>query len=167
MSTTLTSALKLILTHTYQNGLDLSNPVDDLRIDLSATMANGTSTNQADMVWHDRRTLVATSENIDLAGSLTSVFGATLTFATCKALLINNRTTTAGATLTVGGAAANAFSAIFADATDKLIIQPGGCALFFAPRTGYTVTAATGDILKIDAGAATVEYDIYILGTTA
>lgn len=167
MATTLTSKLKLILTHTFQNSLDLSAPIDDLRLDLSDELAQGTATDQADQVWHDRRTLVGVTENLDLAGALTNAFGSTITFVTLKALVLHNRTLTTAATLTVGGAAANAFATPFGAATDKIIVQPDGLLLLWAPRTGYAVTAATGDILKLDPGSATVEYDIYLLGTTA
>ena len=45
-------------------------------------------------------------------------------------------------------------------------VRPGGEALFVAPGTGWTVTPATGDLLRIlNGGAGTpVTYDIMIIG---
>jgi hypothetical protein len=168
MATTLTTTLTLLLEAVaQQEGVDLSTPEDRLSLDKSDRLADGISTDQADVLWHDTRTLAATSEDLDLAGSLTDGMGNTVTFAAVKGILIHNTNTTAGETLTLGGAASSAFASIFGDSSDKLVIRPDGLALLWAPRVGYTVTAGTGDKLKVDAGAATIIYDILIVGTSA
>lgn len=168
MSTTLAARLQLILTHAFVSALDLTNPVDNARIDLSANLADGSAAGQANQVWHDRRTLVAASELINLSGTganaKPNAFGETAAFATVKGLVIRNRTTTSGANLIVGNASA-AFVTPFNAATDRLKIYPGGLIVLWAPNTGYAVTGTTADDLKLDSGSATIEYDIYIIGT--
>lgn len=159
--------LTAILGWTHTSALDQSTITDSSQINLSDTLASGTAVDQADQIWHDRRTLTATSENLDLAGSLVNAFGATLTFARIKGILIKNRSTTAGANLIVGGAAANQFP-LFSDVTDKIPIGPDGFFFYYDPSAaGKVVTAGTGDQLKIDAGASTIDYDIVLIGASA
>lgn len=168
MTTTLSARLQLLLTHAFVSTLDLSNPVDAARIDLSADLADGNAAGQANQVWHDRRTLIAASELINLSGTganaKTNAFGETVAFTTVKGLVIHNRTITAGANLIVGNASA-AFVTPFNAASSRVNVYPGGLLMLFAPNTGYAVTGTTADDLKLDAGAATIEYDIYIIGT--
>lgn len=152
--------------HTKTN--DLSTTKDRVELVISQAFANGTGNNQADLIFHDKRTLAdGASENLDLSGSLTDVFGSTLTFAKIKAIIIQNLSTTQ--ILTVGGAAANALINWVADATDKINIPPGGAFCIMAPLAGFAVTAGTGDILKIANGGAgdPADYNIWIIGTSA
>jgi hypothetical protein len=167
MATSLTSKLALTLTGTYTDDLDLQDVACNLRHSINDDLANGTAADQADLIFHDQRTLTATSEELDLAGGLTDAFGNTLTFVKIKALLIHNKSTTATEDLLVGGAAANAFIDWVASATDIVTVQPNAVFLLWSPNDGYTVTAATGDLLKIDSGADTITYDIIIIGTSA
>ena len=164
---TLQANLDLTARWNDRRALDLSTPVDAGAIALTDELLHGTAIDQADLLWHDRRTLAATSENLDLAGGLTDAFGQTLTFAKIKALLIKNRETIAGRTLKVGGHATAAFL-LFDNATDIYTIGPDGILLVWDPAlAGKVVTATTGDLLKIDAGANTVAYDILLIGTSA
>ncbi len=133
-------------------------------------LTSGIVANQADVLWSDTRTLNAsTTENIDLAGVLSSAFGSTITAAKLKFIIV---TAASGNTnnVLVGGAAANALP-LFADATDIVAVKPGGVFLLGTPIIGgqATVTAGTGDILKIaNSGATTgVTYTIAIVGTSA
>ena len=131
-------------------------------------MVTGTGSSQSDLVWSDTRSLAATSESIDLAVTLTSqLTGAVVTFAKVKAILIRNNTATTLHKLIVGGAAANQFINWVGDATDKIHVGPSGVFLLTSPVDGFAVTAATGDILKIDSGALTISYTIVIIGTSA
>lgn len=164
MATSLTTTLFGNLKCRYTNPLDLSTTIDQPTIDFGDTLIQGTGTDQANMVWGDQRSLSATSENLDLAGGLTDVFGTTITFTYIKGLLIKNSTATAGANLLVGGAAANAWYAPFNAATDIVKVGPNGSLLIWHPGAGWAVTAGTGDILKIDSGAATIIYKIMIIG---
>lgn len=144
----------------------LATASSSLNESISLSFADGTAANQANVLWSDSRTLTATSEDLDLAGVLASVYGVTVALARVKGLYIKN--THATASLTIGGASSNAWATLFGDATDKLVIPPGGFVLLAAPlATGYTVTAGTGDKLKIDSGASTIIYRIALLGCNA
>jgi hypothetical protein len=130
-------------------------------------LAQGTSTSQADMVFSDTRTLATnTSESLDLAGGVANVFGVTQTFAKVKALRIKSAAANT-TNLTVGNVT-NGFVGPFGVATGYLVIPPGGEILLTAPVAGWTVTASTGDLLKVaNAAGASADYDIDIVGTSA
>lgn len=132
------------------------------------SLANGTAANQADMVWTDTRTLAAsTGEDLDLAGVLTDAVGATMTFATIKAVMI---TAASGNTnnVVVSRPAANGV-VLFEAASDAIAVKPGGVFIWACPGTGVAVTAATGDLLHVENSAAgtSVDYSIIIIGTSA
>lgn len=167
MATSLSATLSFILNWTFTNALDLSTTSDSARLNKGDTLANGTGLDQADQLWHDTRSLAATTENLDLAGGITNAFGTTVTFARVKGILIHNKNTTAGHTLTIGGASSAAF-VLFVDTSDKYAIGPNGVFFAWEPSAaGKVVTATTADILKMDAGANTIAYDIWIIGATA
>lgn len=168
MATSLSVTLENVLRWTYSSPLDLSTPKDASSLDLGDTLANGTGDDQADMIFHDQRTLAATSEDLDLAGGITNTLtGATMSFAKVKALLIKVVTTGTGKKLTVGGASATQFIGPLVDASDKAEVGPNGILFWWSPTDGWTVGAGTADLLKIDAGANTIVYDIIIIGTSA
>jgi len=169
MAETLTSKISLNAILDNLSGLDLSSVKDPVNYKKIISLANGTGLDQADLVFHDQRTLAASAtEDIDLAASLTNAFGTSLTFARIKAIIVfallantNN--------VEVGGAAANAFINWVGDATDVIVVRPGGLLMLVAPdATAYVVTAATGDLLKItnSAGGTGVTYDIIIVGAS-
>jgi hypothetical protein len=146
-------------------------PTHRAELPLSIALESGTTINKADKRWISaaRSLGASTSENLDLAGSLTDQFGATITFARIKLLIVQLITATAGYTLEVGGAASNAASTFFGDATDKLIIRGGGFGILYAPdATAYAITAGTGDILKVNnPNAAGITYNIELVGASA
>jgi hypothetical protein len=155
---------------TQTNPLDLVTGRAPLDFAASIALGSGTGANQADRVWSDSRTLAAsTTEDLDLAGVLVDAFGATITLARVKGLIIR---AAAGNTnpVVVGGAASNGFVGWVADATDKVNVRPGGVLGLFAPDSaGYPVTAGTADLLRIGNGGAgtSVTYDIVIIGASA
>jgi hypothetical protein len=106
----------------------------------------------------DTRTLAASAtENLDLSGGVA-------TFTKVHAIYVKPAAAN-GAKVAFGGAAANTFVGPFADATD--IIQVGADQEFLITSVnGWTVTAGTGDILKVANldGAHAATYDILILG---
>ena len=150
--------------------LDLATISDPLSLEKILNLTNGTGKDQADQLFHDKRTLTASAtENLDLAGVLTDAFGTVMTFARIKGIII---VAAAGNTnnVQVGGAATNAFVNWVANATDIINVRPNGVFAIFAPgATAYVVTVATGDILKIaNSGAgSSVTYDIIIVGASA
>lgn len=149
------------------SALDLASGSVPLKYVRQFVWPSGTGAGQADLVWHDQRTLTASStEDLDLAGgSLLNGFGAGLTFVKVRALIVY---AAAGNTNTVViGGDANSVPFLGAAANTKPI-QPGGLYVDFAPA-GYTVTATTGDIIQVANGGAgtSVTYDIVIIGTSA
>jgi len=140
------------------------------RLSKAFELANGTGLDQADLMFSDQRTLgPSTSEDLDLAGSLTDAFGNTISFARIKLLALFAAVAN-GDNLHVGAASLNQWATLFGAGTDLLVLRPGGAIIAFAPdATGYTVTAGTGDLLAIDnqdaGGSAT--YDIILVGASA
>ncbi len=167
MATSLTTDLTLKLGALLTNPLDLSTTRDPVNQDWSDALAEGTGSDQADVLWHDTRTLAGTSEDLDLAASLTDAFGTSVTFVNVKLIAIRNNSTTTTESLAIGGAAATQFINWVGDATDIVNLGPSGIFLLWDPIDGYPVTAGTGDLLKIDSGADTFSYDIIIVGTSA
>lgn len=166
----LTSTLLVDFAATLTKALDLVTGEAPLRTRVSTALASGTGANQADKIFSDQRTLTASStEDLDLAGSLTDAFGDTITFARIKAILVIADAGNANNVL-VGGAAANQFINWVGDASDKVVVRPGGVFCLIAPdATAYAVTAGTGDLLRIgNSGAGTsVTYKIVIIGASA
>lgn len=125
---------------------------------------------QADRLFTDNRTLSASaSEDLDLAGVLTDAFGATLTFARIKGLVIKAATANTNNVI-VGNAASNGFITWCGGATNTVTVRPGGVFALWAPdATAYAVTAGTGDLLHIaNSGAGTsVTYDVILIGASA
>lgn len=162
---TLNGRITLFSSLAYQSALDNQTVNADIGQQLAVDLTNGTGSGNANAVFSDVRSLSSGgNEELDLAGSLTDAFGATLTFTKVKALIIWNPTANT-VNITVGGAASNTFTGPFGDASDVITIQPGGFFAITAPKTGYTVTASTGDKLKVLAGAADLTYGIHIVGT--
>ncbi|MFD6415999.1 hypothetical protein [Streptomyces sp. NPDC060194] len=134
-------------------------------------LLNGTGAGRADRVFSDRRTLAASAtEDLDLAGTLVDAFGAAVTFARIKGLVI---AAAAGNTnnVVIGAAATNPWATLLG-ATHTATIRPGGFLAIgtgVADATGYAVTASTGDLLKVanSAGGTGVTYDIHIIGCSA
>ena len=164
MATALSVTLNMVLAAEFTNALDLSTPADELSLSLSDSLSNGIAIDQANCIWHDTRSLAATSESLDLSGSLTNAWGTSILFTCIKGILIHNKSIVAGENLAVGGGS-NPFINWVANASDIVNIGPDGILLLWNPSAaGYAVTAGTGDILKIDSGAATLSYDIVLIG---
>jgi hypothetical protein len=134
-------------------------------------LSNGTGAGKADRVFSDRRTLAASAnEDLDLAGTLVDAFGASITFARVKGIVIAAAAANTN-NVVIGNPTSNAWATLLG-ATSTLTLRPGA---FFAvgtgtaDATGYAVTAATGDLLRItNSGAGTsVTYDLHIIGASA
>lgn len=151
--------------------LDLGSGKAPQGLSRSLALSNGTGAGQADRVWSDRRTLAASAnEDLDLAGVLLDAFGAAITFARIKGLVIaaakgntNN--------VVVGAAASNPWATLLGT-TGTITLRPGAFLAVgtgAADATGYAVTASTGDLLRIaNSGAGTpVTYDVLLIGASA
>ena len=161
----LTFSAKALIDGTHTKVFEGQTVSNKLTFTYSKPYTDGSAIDQCSQVWIDKaRNLNATTEEIDVAAALTDAYGSVVSFAKIKVIYIKNLNTVAGETLKVGGAAANAFL-LFDDATDIYTIGPDGVFFISEPSVAAkTVTAATGDLLKLDAGAANINYDILIAG---
>jgi hypothetical protein len=130
-------------------------------------LPQGTASGSADIVFSDTRTLATnTNEDLDLAGGVADVFGVTRTFVKVKVLRF--KAAAANTTTLVIGNGTNPFVGPFGAGTHTLSLAPGGEILLMAPAAGWTVTASTGDIIKVtNPAGASATYDVDIIGTSA
>lgn len=168
MASSLTSKLSITVSGQQVNPLDLGSVGLPFTDSLVLTLASGTGANQADRLFTDQRTLAASAtEDLDLAGVLTDPFGATITMAKIKAIIIKAAAGNAN-DVQLTRPASNGVP-LFLAAADGIAVKPGGAFVWCCPGTGITVTPATGDLLTVtNSGAGTpVTYDVIIIGTSA
>lgn len=148
---------------------DLGVPSFTLTPRAATNLQQGTAASQADLMFADTRTIAASgTDNLDLTGTaLNNVFGVALALVKVKAIYV--KASAANTNNVVIGAGTNPFSGPLGGTLPTITVPPGGEVLLTAPVSGWTVTAATGDILKIvnSAGSTSVDYDIIIAGTSA
>lgn len=172
MSDTLLIDVKASLAWLLSESLPLSTVVDNAALEYDQALADGTGADEADVLWHDERTLAASSnDDLDLTDLAMAVFGGSVAvdFAKVKAILLVNTSTTSGDVLHVGGAGAAAFSAPFAN-DDDAVVEVGADSplLLVNKKDGWTVTASTAHVLRIhNPGANSITYRIVIVGTSA
>ncbi len=167
------ASLSLVIKCTSHLDRDLSKTDDPMSLSFIQSIASGTAANQGDRIFHDTRTLsAASSENLsmfDFGGAVDPV-GQTYALSRVILVIIQNKATTAGYTLKVGGNGTSAawVSPFNSVNTDKLIVEPGGIICLYAGSTaGYAVVNSTNHLLKIDnANAASVDYNIVIIGSS-
>jgi hypothetical protein len=165
LSTKLTTSLVATLT----DALDLSTASDPLSYATTYNLTSGTGASQADMLWHDRRTLSASAtEDLDLAGVLVNGLGDTQTFARIKMVVVGAASGNTN-NVNVTRPASNGVP-LFLAASDGIPVRPGGMFLWVATdATAVAVTAGTGDLLTFtnSAGSTSVTYDIILIGASA
>lgn len=147
---------------------DLGDPKQRILIEKALSLAAGTAaTDEANILFSDSRTLAASAtENLDLAGALTSAFGATITAAEIVLLYFFAHASNTN-DVQVTRPASNGLVGPFMAAGDGVAIKPGEWAVFVS-QAGWPVTAATGDLLTVtnSAGSTGVDYDVVIIGRT-
>ena len=147
--------------------LDLTTARADVALKELLRLTIGTGDDQADIVWHDRGTLVdEASVEIDLATGLTDSFGDPVDMQELRMLFIRNRT--AGEILLIGAATGTPLS-IFGDSAADFLKLYRGVFLYTARDDGDVVIGANGK-LKLEHGSVQsedLEYDIVVIGTTA
>lgn len=158
--------LQSLLTKTF----DLTVPQAQLPVNKLITLLNGTGANQADLAYWDTVNLAASgSTTLDLNGSLTDALGVAVNFLRIKLFYLFAYSTNAN-TVVIGNAAANQFVGWFGAAAHTEAVRPGGLSLHVAPdATAFSVTAGTGDQLKIANGGAgtAVDFDLVLIGASA
>lgn len=154
---------------TQTSALDLGTGTFPATLEHTLTLASGTAANQADLLFSDTRTLAASAtEDLDLAGSLTDAFGATLTMVEVVAVLI---TAAAGNTNNVIVGDATSPVPLFGGTNPTFSVKPGGAFMVTAPNASglFTVGAGTTDDLKLtnSSSGTSVTYSVMILGRSA
>jgi hypothetical protein len=169
MATSLTTKFTLEVAATYANLLDLGTVVDPLLKRQITRLGNGTTANNADLLFHDRRTIAASgTEDLDLAGGLNNAFGTALTFVELRGLIITAATGNTN-NVRVTRPASNGVP-LFLAASDGLDVPPGATFAWFCPADGkVAVTAGTGDLITVanSSSGTPVTYDVVIIGTSA
>jgi hypothetical protein len=147
---------------------DLGTPSMLAKIEKLLSFTPGTAADgQANILFSDQRTLAASAtEDLDLAGVLSSAFGSTITAAEVVFVYFE---AASGNTndVQITRPAANGVP-LFLAAGDGIALKPGD---FFCLSNddGYTVTAATGDLITVTNSAAgtPVTYKVLIIARTA
>jgi hypothetical protein len=165
----LDTKLSVALTANQTSPLDLVSRSAPLSVGFRKALTNGTGANQANLVWSDQRTIAASgNDDLDLAGTLTDAFGATITFARIKTLMIKAADTNVN-NVVVGGASST-FATWVTGTNPAVLVRPGGLLVLSASdATAYAVTATSADTLRITNGGAgtSVVYDIILIGSSA
>lgn len=132
-------------------------------------LTSGTGTSQCDLEYRAQRTLAASAnEDLDLAGSLADVFGATLTFVKVRGIWIKAAAGNTNSVI-IKPASSNGFTGPFGGATHTITLPKEGIFLVTAPQAGWTVTAGSGDKINIanSSSGSSVTYDIHVIGSSA
>lgn len=184
MADTLSARIDLALTGTLRNdiGSGMSSISLPAEFTKSLTLLDGTVAEKADKLWYSTgRTLTQNNnESIDVydfasldigAGSGEDPLGGALALAEIVAIMIVNRSTSAGKLLIGGEGTAAAWNSLF-NASDSSVlgpIGPGGFVLIVDPNaTSFAVADSSNHLLKIaENNTGAVTYDIAILGRSA
>lgn len=166
------ASLALTVKVTSHLDRDLSKTDDPMSLAIAKTIADGTGANQGNRIFHDKRTLSpTTSENLDMfdfAGAVDPV-GQPYALSRVICVIVENKNTTAGQKMLVGGeGSAAAWNSPFNGVdTDKLSVEPGGVLVLYAgSAAGYVVTDVSNYLLKIDnPNAVALDYNIVIIGS--
>lgn len=126
------------------------------------TFADGAGAGLANVLYQATLALSAGVFNLDLNGVVTDPWGSSVALLRVKGILIYN---TGATSLTVGNGTTPWVTLL--TGTGTIILPPGAFFLASTPdATGWTVTAATGDILKF-AGTGTAAFQVIIFGASS
>jgi hypothetical protein len=163
LTTDLTGRSACVINLDGKKALDLATTLDELKIDSNIDWTFGTGVNQANLLFHDRRSTDDTGETLDLyaSGSLVNAFGDALTMEAIKLLYIKN--THATLTLEIfGGVSLDLL--IVAATSDILELPPGGTFLWTCPTAAGIVTSTNKNLKLASKTAGTITYDVAALG---
>lgn len=165
----LAANVKVSINATLTKTADFESASSAIAHALSVAFTDGTAAGMADRIFKDTRTLAASAtEDLDLSGALTNIYGEAVVFADVRCILI---TADSGNTnnVNVTRPASNGLP-IFLAASDGVAVRPGGAFLYLAQdATAIPVTAGTGDLLTLtnSSGTTGVTYSITIIGASA
>ena len=169
MARTLTGTIKAGMGLTYKGDIDLGSQTARLPFPAEIIIGSGTTSGKADLAFWDNRTLGASaSEDLDLAAGLTDAFGQSLTFVEINGIHVKAGSANSG-NIVVGGATTNGFQGPFGAAAHTVALAAGESLMITKMvGDGWTVTAGTGDLLKIaNSHASSATYDIALIGRSA
>jgi hypothetical protein len=128
----------------------------------SATFADGAGALAGNVLYQASLALSGGVYNLDLNASVTDSYGSTVTLLRVKGIHVYN---TGATSLTVGNGT-NPWVTMLTG-TGTIILPAGAAFAAWTPdATGWTVTAATGDILKF-AGTGTATFQVVVLGASS
>ena len=130
-------------------------------------IAAGTGSNQADVYYAATLSPGTGGVTLDLAGSLTDMFGNTVTPVEIMAMIFYNRSTTAAEIVTIGNAASNQFSAWLGGATQTIKLGPGGLFVLTDPLSGLSCAGGSADQLKLVSASGSPSVDFIVFGRSA
>lgn len=165
----LSANVKVSINATLTKTADFESASSAIAHALSLAFSDGTAAGQADLIFKDTRTLAASAtEDLDMSGALTNIYGETVVFADVRAILITADSANTN-NVNVTRPASNGLP-LFLAASDGVAVRPGGAFLYVArDATGIPVTAGTGDLLTLtnSAGSTSVTYSITVIGASA
>ncbi len=167
--TGLSGKVKASIRITGVKGIDLSDLQDPLVKALTTTFAFGTAANQANLMYHDQRSLAADqAETLDLQAvdNPWGGAGSKLNFAKVKVLLLYNASTTA-AVMKVGALGATAFNGPLGGDTETYTLVAGEYWLAVNSGAGWTVDGGAKDIKVLETATLALIYDIVVIGLSA
>lgn len=165
---TQSTTIAVTVTGTYSATVGGFSTTLPLSYGKSFALANGTGADQAQTVFAVQNVNIAASGSTtyDISGGVTDYTGATINLTKVRAILVYAYPGNTN-TVNVFGAGANAFVGCVGSTTDVVKVNPGSLLLLTArDSNGCTVTAGTGDLLKIaNGGAGTgVNFDLIVVG---
>lgn len=136
-----------------------------------ADLINGTAAGAADLFYADNLILTASeTRDLDLAGGLTDIYGATIQFRRIRCVAFRAPSTNTGS-VQIGGAGTNDWRGPFTGSAHGINVSPGGGGLLGNPSgtaPGWVVTPGTVDILRIvNNVAAGQQLDLVLIGCSA
>lgn len=117
----------------------------------AATFQQAFDTTDITQIYFATRTVAGAADSLDLLSGLTDNFNQSIVFATLKACYVYNKDSTNSLTV---------FGGTHGTIANTLVLSAGGNVLL---TSAFTVDA-THNIIKIDPGANTIIYDIFLLG---
>jgi hypothetical protein len=157
MATQIRVSVLVEVTENYTG--DLGNPGKVHRWAKDVTYLNGNGSSQYNKAYSD---IASATTSYDVAAGVTDAQGAAITMSKLGLVLAENRGTTSGDVMRVGGNA-NAVP-LFNLAASYFTLGPQGFALLVNPVDGWTVTAATGDQLDLTHTTGTYDHALIVAG---
>lgn len=167
MSDSLVSELRASLDWTYLSGRKLSTVRDRSRLSFFERFPSGDELGEANQIWYDERDVEDfTNDDLDLTGLPAILYGApvSVAFTKVRAVLMQNLATDMDASLRLGGASSNAWSAWANAASSWITVGPGSCLLLSSRLADWNVSSANRILRITNAHEEPVRYRIAIIG---